>query len=86
MEETVILTTEELSDLKSIQEQGNQIMTGFGQVEIAIQTLELQKESLIEALAELKQKETQYGQTLQDKYGNGNINIETGEFTPVINK
>ena len=81
MEETVILTTEELSDLKSIQEQGNQIMTGFGQVEIAIQTLELQKESLIEALAELKQKETQYGQTLQDKYGNGNINIETGEFT-----
>ena len=83
MEETVILTTEELSDLKSIQEQGNQIMTGFGQVEIAIQTLELQKESLIEALAELKQKETQYGQTLQDKYGNGNINIETGEFTKV---
>ena len=61
-------------------------MTGFGQVEVAIQTLELQKESLIEALAELKQKETQYGQTLQDKYGNGNINIETGEFTPVINK
>jgi hypothetical protein len=83
MEETVILTTEELSDLKSIQEQGNQIMTGFGQVEIAIQTLELQKESLIEALAELKQKETQYGKTLQDKYGNGNINIETGEFTKV---
>jgi hypothetical protein len=86
MEGTLVLTTEELSDLKSIQEQGNQIMTGFGQVEIAIQTLELQKESLIEALAELKQKETQYGQTLQDKYGNGNINIETGEFTPVINK
>jgi len=83
MEGTVILTTEELSDLKSIQEQGNQIMTGFGQVEIAIQTLELQKESLIEALAELKQKETQYGKTLQDKYGNGNINIETGEFTKV---
>jgi hypothetical protein len=83
MEETLVLTTEELSDLKSIQEQGNQIMTGFGQVEIAIQTLELQKESLIEALAELKQKETQYGKTLQDKYGNGNINIETGEFTKV---
>ena len=83
MEETVILTQEELDGLKSIQEQGNQIMTGFGQVEVAIQTLELQKESLIEALAELKQKETQYGQTLQDKYGNGNINIETGEFTKV---
>jgi hypothetical protein len=81
--ETVVLTQEELDLLKSIQEQGNKIMAGFGQIEMAIQSLELQKESLVEALVKLKADEAKTGEDLQKKYGNGNINIETGEFTKV---
>ena len=83
MEETITLTEQELSDLKLIQEQGNQLMMKFGEIEMSIQILELQKDRLVEVLQELKEKETTYGQMLQDKYGNGNINIETGEFTKI---
>jgi hypothetical protein len=81
--EKILLTQEEIDSLKSIQEQNNQLIANFGQLEIAIQSLELQKEQLIEALTTLKTKENDMGKTLQDKYGNGNINIETGEFTKV---
>jgi hypothetical protein len=83
MEEAITLTEQELNDLKKIQEQGNQLMMKFGEVEMSIQILELQKENLVESLSELKQRETTYGQMLQDKYGNGNINTETGEFTKI---
>jgi hypothetical protein len=79
--EKILLTQEEIDSLKSIQEQNNQLIANFGQLEIAIQSLELQKEQLIEVLTALKTKENDMGKTLQDKYGNGNINIETGEFT-----
>jgi hypothetical protein len=81
--EKILLTQEEIDSLKSIQEQNNQLIANFGQLEIAIQNLELQKEQLIEVLTALKTKENDMGKTLQDKYGNGNINIETGEFTKV---
>lgn len=81
--EKILLTQEEINELKSIQEQNNQLISNFGQLEIAIQSLELQKEQLIETLSALKSKENELGQTLQNKYGNGNINIETGEFTKV---
>jgi hypothetical protein len=50
---------------------------------MAYQSLKLQKEVLVGNLANLKNKENELGQTLQNKYGNGNINIETGEFTKV---
>ena len=83
MEETITLTEQELNDLKTIQEQGNQLMMKFGEIEMSIQILELQKYRLVESLQELKEKETTYGQILQDKYGNGNINTETGEFTKI---
>jgi|LakMenE18May11ns_1017448.scaffolds.fasta_scaffold9935604_4 hypothetical protein len=81
--EKILLTQEEIDSLKSIQEQNNQLIANFGQLEIAIQSLELQKEQLIEVLTALKTKENDMGKTLQDKYGNGNINIETGEFTKI---
>ena len=81
--EKILLTQEEISELKSIQDQNNQLIASFGQLEIAIQSLELQKEQLVESLSALKTKENNLATTLQDKYGNGNINVETGEFTKV---
>jgi hypothetical protein len=79
--ETIKLTQEEIDSLKSIQEANNNLMINFGQLEMTFQSLQLQKESLIGTLANLKNKETEIGTKLQEKYGNGNINLETGEFT-----
>jgi hypothetical protein len=81
--ETIKLTQEEIDTLKSIQEANNNLMVNFGQLEMTFQSLQLQKESLVKTLASLKNKETEIGTQLQEKYGNGNINIETGEFTKI---
>jgi hypothetical protein len=81
--ETIKLTQEEIDTLKSIQEANNNLMISFGQLEMTFQSLQLQKENLVGKLANLKNKETEIGTQLQEKYGNGNINIETGEFTKI---
>ena len=81
--EKIVLTQEEINDLKSIQEQNSQLIVSFGQIEIAIQNLEAQKLELKNQLQVLKNKENDLAQSLQAKYGNGNINIETGEFIKV---
>jgi hypothetical protein len=78
--ENINLSQDEINELKSIQDQTNQLIVSFGQIELGIQTLEIQKNELKSKLIELKIKEDQLGQTLQSKYGNGSINIETGEF------
>jgi hypothetical protein len=81
--EKITLTQEEIDLLKSIQEENNKLMASFGQLEMALQSINLQKEVLIKMFTNLKNKENEVGTTLQEKYGNGNINIETGEFTKV---
>jgi hypothetical protein len=81
--EKILLTQEEIDSLKSIQEENTALIASFGQLEMAYQSLKLQKEILVGKLANLKNKENELGQTLQNKYGNGNIDIETGEFTKV---
>ena len=79
--EKTLLTQEEIDSLKSIQEENATLISSFGQLEMTYQSLNLQKEALVKQLANLKNKENELGQLLQNKYGNGNINIETGEFT-----
>lgn len=81
--EKIVLTQEEIADLKSIQEQNSQLIISFGQIEIATQNLEAQKLELKNQLQILKNKENELAQSLQAKYGDGSINIETGEFTKV---
>lgn len=79
--EKIVLTQEELDELNQLQQQRQSITGDFGIVEFRIQELELQKEKIIETLNQLKDQEAQFGQKIQDKYGEGSININTGEFT-----
>lgn len=79
--EKIVLTQEELTELNQLQQQRQDVTTDFGVVEFRIQELELQKEQVIEALSKLKTREIQFGQKIQEKYGEGSININTGEFT-----
>lgn len=79
--EKIVLTQEELNELNQLQEQRQNITGDFGIVELRIQELELQKEKIIETLNQQQDQETQFGQKIQDKYGEGTININTGEFT-----
>jgi len=75
-----VLTPEELQQLKTIQEQRFTLTEQFGIIELRIQEFTLQKEHLISELKKLRQDETKIGETLQQKYGDGSINLEKGEF------
>ena len=47
----------------------------------AIKLSEGQRSSILDGLADLQEKSNKTAKELQDKYGEGNINLETGEFT-----
>jgi stress response protein YsnF len=77
---TKVLTPEEIQSLKLIQEKRIQLVEQFGVLEIRLQDLEYQKEQLKTNLQQLRQEEIKVGETLQQKYGDGSINLEKGEF------
>jgi len=79
----------ELKSLKQIQQDYLECQTAFGQ--IAIQKIALQQQ--IDALAkseeeyakkyqETQVKEKEVGKELNEKYGSGNLDPDTGVFTP----
>ena len=77
--ENQVLTSEELSKLQELDNKRGQLVEQFGILEINIQDLELQKEQLIDELSKLKAAELDLGGLLQQKYGDGNIDLSTGE-------
>jgi stress response protein YsnF len=78
---THVLTQEELQEIKDFQDRRQILMQQFGVIEFNIQDLKSQKQQLTAELNNLKQLEIQIGSKLQDKYGEGTINIDKGEFT-----
>lgn len=78
---THVLTQEELQEIKDFQDRRRTLMQQFGIIEFNIQDLESQKQQLVTELNNLKQQEIQIGSKLQDKYGEGTIDVDKGEFT-----
>jgi hypothetical protein len=78
--ENKVLTPEELSKLQELNDKRGDLVERFGILEINIQDLELQKEQLIEELSQIKKAEVEIGALLQEKYGDVNINLSTGEI------
>jgi len=77
---THVLTQEELIQVQSLQSKRDQLTIDFGYIEYQIQELELKKESLVDALIQLKNEELQVGKEMSEKYGEGSIHIAKGEF------
>jgi hypothetical protein len=75
-----VLTQEEIENLKSVREKRIQLTENFGVIELRMQEFNNQKEFLKEELKKLIQEETVLGKTLQQKYGDGSIDLEKGEF------
>ena len=79
--EKQIVTPEELQSLRNLQQKRDKLTIDFGYVEFQIQELELQKETLVDLLTQLKQEEIQIGQEITSKYGKGSVDLNNGEFT-----
>ena len=79
--EKVFLTKEEVEKLKTLQSQEVNLINQLGQLEYQIQTLMLQKDNFKQQISTLQKESGAVGKQLQDKYGEGTIDVSSGEFT-----
>jgi hypothetical protein len=84
------LTTEELDQIKELQTQYNKFVFDLGSLEAQLQNLlvnkklvEDEKTNVLSDIQKLGDKEKTLVTSLQEKYGVGNIDIETGKITPL---
>jgi hypothetical protein len=83
MSEKIKLTKEELDLLKSYQEKQTQFTFELGNVDIQKAFLEGQRSTILENFANLQEESNKTAKSLQEKYGEGDIDLKTGEFTLV---
>ncbi len=81
--EKKVLTQEEIQSLKTIQTRQQSLLNRFGDLEYKIQILEFEKQKLKQTLQKQLEEEEQIGKQLQQRYGDGSIDLEKGEFIPV---
>mgnify|MGYP003628913386 CR=1 FL=1 len=72
------LTPEELQKVKNLQQQVQMATLQLGSIEV--KKLQLTKE-----IESLQEQENQIAKNLSSKYGNGNLDLETGKITLVEN-
>jgi len=84
------LTQEELQQVRELQSKYNQTLFEIGVAEAQrlalleqVEKRESDKKALLNDLATIEQKENELVKSLQEKYGAGSINPETGEITPI---
>ena len=82
------LTPEELQSIKDLQSKYNQTIFEIGAAEVQlivfqqnIDKLQEAKKGLVSDLVTIEQKESELIKSLQEKHGDGVIDIETGEIT-----
>ena len=78
--ETKQLTPEELQEIKSLRNNFNNAFTNLGMLTQRIKELKAEKNRNINYIDELKQAEEQILQSLKEKYGEGTVDLTTGEF------
>ena len=78
--EKKVLTPEEIQSILKLQKIQAKLVEDFGLVEYQIQSLTQQKQELISELDLYTQQEIQLGKVLQERYGDGTIDLEKGEF------
>lgn len=76
------LSQEELQEINQIRNEYTTTYANIGLIQVKIKELESESLSYYEGLESLKQKEVEVFEKLKSIYGNGTIDLETGEFKP----
>ena len=79
--EKIQLAPEELSRLQEANNKVADIVASLGQIEINKSILEENKKSLLANFAQIQQDQEVLAQELTQKYGDGTIDMTSGEFT-----
>ena len=89
MSENKKFTQDELAKIVELRESNSQKISEFGQVELEILLTDQRMEALQDAKAKLQEeyvglqdKEKELVKELNNKYGAGTVDLESGEFIP----
>ena len=78
------LLQEELQEISQIRAEYTNLYANLGLIQVKIKELEGESLSYYQSLEQLKERETLVFEKLKQTYGNGTIDLETGEFKPTI--
>lgn len=78
-----VLKEEEINEIKGVKESFQILVGQVGEVEIGIMNLNKRKEELGVELIKIQEEEKRIALQLEERYGKGNISLETNEFTPI---
>ena len=81
--EKIKLTEDEIKELTDIRNNFSNLTLMIGETEIGVANLENRKQELLSGLAKITEKQNDLSKKLEDKYGKGNISLDTGEFSPI---
>lgn len=76
------MTAEEIEKFQSIQQKNNLVVNELGAIELAKLQIERRRTEALNFLTSLREEEQTFGKELSEKYGDGSIDLEKGEFLP----
>lgn len=76
------LTKEELDIIEGLKKNKDNFLIELGQIKYNEILLNERNENALSFLQKLKEQEVSVMKSLEDKYGKGTVNVETGEFIP----
>lgn len=76
------MTAEEIEKFQSIQQKNNLVVNELGAIELAKLQIERRRTEALNFLTSLREEEQAFGKELSEKYGDGSIDLEKGEFLP----
>jgi hypothetical protein len=80
--EPIKMTAEEIEKFQSIQQKNNLVVNELGAIELAKLQIERRRTEALNFLTSLREEEQAFGKELSEKYGDGSIDLEKGEFLP----
>jgi len=85
----VVVPEEEIQEIKSLQEKYEGLALQLGQITLQrshltreLENIESNEQKLLVAYDEARESEEEIVKKMTDKYGIGNLDVETGKFTP----
>ena len=76
------MTADELSQIQTLQERSQTVIRELGEIEMIRINLDTRRESALKFLEDTRTQETELGKVLSEKYGDGTVDLGSGEFVP----
>ena len=80
--ERKVLTEDEITKIKDLKKEFKDLTNAIGETEVQVMNLNLRKEQLKIGFQNIQQQEMVIAKELEEKYGEGTISLESGEFLP----